>query len=167
MNFELKEIGPQEFDKIQSLAHLIWPETFAEILSAEQMAYMLEMMYKPASLAKQQSNGCIFLLALANGVEVGFASYELNYKKTGKTKIHKLYLLPETQGKGFGRKMIEKIAEIAITNQNTSLILNVNRYNKAYEFYLKTGFIKTGEEDIDIGNGFLMEDFILEKNLIG
>jgi ribosomal protein S18 acetylase RimI-like enzyme len=94
-----------------------------------------------------------------------FASYEFNYKGEPKTKIHKIYILPETQGKGIGKKLLDYIVEKAKENRNTILSLNVNRYNSAYEFYVKIGFEKKGEEDINIGNGYLMEDYIMEKQL--
>ena len=74
-------------------------------------------------------------------------------------------ILPASQGKGVGAALINSIGEIAIENKNESLLLNVNRYNKAVGFYEKVGFKVVGNEDIDIGDGFLMEDFIMEKVL--
>ncbi len=163
MNVDFVEIGTEQIPAIQSLANVIWPPTFSAIISSTQLSYMLNMMYSEDSLTRQMNSGSVFLLAMEGEKEVGFASYELNYKGTSKTKIHKLYLLPETQGKGYGRKMIDHIAAIAKENEQTAITLNVNRFNTAYSFYLKTGFVKTAEEDIDIGQGYLMEDFVLEK----
>ena len=73
--------------------------------------------------------------------------------------------MPQAQGKGIGALMLDKITGIALQNGNTIVQLNVNRYNKAVKFYEKAGFVKTGEEDINIGNGYLMEDYIMEKKL--
>lgn len=107
-----------------------------------------------------------YLLAGDSGEYVGYTSYELNYKETTTTKIHKIYILPSMQGKGVGRFLIEAVEEIARQNENNGLSLNVNRFNKALDFYKRVGFEIIRSEDIDIGNGFLMEDFVLNKKLI-
>jgi diamine N-acetyltransferase len=150
---------------VQQLAHRIWPDTFEKILSAEQIDYMLDMMYSIASLEKQLQSNRAFLLVKDDNHFVGFASYELNCDHSNKTKIHKLYVLPETQGKGVGRQLIDFISDIALANQNPTLILTVNKYNKAKDFYLKNGFEITDEAVFDIGNGYVMDDYIMEKKL--
>lgn len=152
--------------EISRIAHETWPNTFGEILSEKQIAYMLDWMYSIPSLESQiKEKGHVFLLAKDPDGYLGYASYELNYKKEAKTKIHKIYLLPVSQGKGVGATLINKIGQIALENNNESLLLNVNRYNKAVGFYEKVGFKVIGNENIDIGDGFLMEDFIMEKTL--
>jgi ribosomal protein S18 acetylase RimI-like enzyme len=93
----------------------------------------------------------------------GFASYEINCKDLPTTKIHKLYVLPQAQGKGVGKKLIDTICEIARKNNNQTLSLNVYRENPAIDFYEKIGFKKVNEVDIDVGNGFTMNDFVMEK----
>ena len=123
------------------------------------------MMYSLAAITEQIAiKGHHFLLLSEDDKYLGFASYELNYL-SGITKLHKLYVLPETQGKGAGRLLMTKIEEAAASNNNDKVSLNVNRYNPAINFYLKNGYTKAGEEDINIGNGYLMEDFIMEKTV--
>jgi ribosomal protein S18 acetylase RimI-like enzyme len=73
--------------------------------------------------------------------------------------------LPETQGKGIGKKVIEKIEKLALENHSTALSLNVNRFNSALNFYKKTGFEIINEVNIDIGKGYLMEDYVMTKKL--
>ncbi|NDV79532.1 GNAT family N-acetyltransferase [Dysgonomonas sp. 511] len=148
---------------IRTLADEVWPETFKELLSPEQIAYMIEMMYSELSLEKQMAEGHQYLLAKKDGEYLGYVSYELNYKGTGYTKIHKIYVLPAGQGTGVGRLFIETVSGIAKENNNTGVSLNVNRYNKAINFYRRMGFEIAGSEDIDIGNNFLMEDYIMNK----
>ncbi|GAB4019032.1 GNAT family N-acetyltransferase [Spirosoma koreense] len=153
---------------IQDIARRTWPDTFGEILSPSQIDYMLEMMYSTEALTAQiASKGHVFLLAQETDSRnyLGYISYELNYKGEPLTKIHKIYLLPASQGKGVGRLLIERVAEVATQHANVRLGLNVNRYNKAIQFYERIGFSVVGTEDIDIGDGFLMEDFIMEKRL--
>lgn len=155
-----------DYNTVRKIAEQTWPKTYGHILSPEQIDYMFDMMYNINALKEQaDSKGHHFILAEEDGIPLGFASYEFNYGGEPKTKIHKIYILPETQGKGIGKKQLDYIALQAIENQNTILSLNVNRYNTAYEFYVKIGFEKKGEEDINIGNGYLMEDYIMEKQL--
>ncbi|SOD80182.1 GNAT family N-acetyltransferase [Spirosoma fluviale] len=153
---------------IREIAHQTWPSTFGEILSAEQIAYMLDMMYSMDALKRQvHEKNHVFLLAqeAESQAYLGFTSYEFDYKGLLKTKIHKIYLLPASQGKGVGKLLINRVAKIAWTHGNATLSLNVNKYNKAIQFYERMGFSTVDTETIDIGNGFLMEDYVMEKPL--
>ena len=104
-----------------------------------------------------------FILIKENEVAVGFADYELQYKNDAVTRIHKIYVLPETQGKGFGKKMIQYIENKALEAKNIKLSLNVNRFNKAKDFYESQGFKIAFEEDVELDFGYLMEDYRMEK----
>lgn len=149
---------------IQKLAYEIWPKTYGGILSDGQIAYMLELMYSIASLEKQLETRP-FLLVEDEGHFIGFASYELHVGGSAATKIHKIYVLPQIQGKGIGRQLIDHIARIALSHQDTTLQLTVNKNNKARDFYEKVGFAVTQEAVFDIGNGYVMDDYIMEKSL--
>lgn len=163
---DIKEANSRDFPVIRDIAHRTWPHTFGSILSPEQIAYMLEWMYSLPSLQEQlEKKGHRFLLAKAEDQVLGFASLEHNYKQEKLTKIHKLYVLPNTHGKGIGKALINRIKELAVEKSNTVLTLNVNRYNAAVNFYQHLGFRIVGEENISIGEGFLMEDYIMEKAL--
>lgn len=159
------EATKEEIFIIKSLSDRIWPSTFRDILSQEQIAYMMEIMYSKVSLEKQMDEGHHYILIEDGGEYLGYLSYELNYKGSDITKIHKIYILPSIQGKGLGRYFIEETGKIAAANNNNELSLNVNRFNKAIDFYKKVGFEVVGSEDIDIGNGFLMEDYIMNKRI--
>ncbi|HEY8938188.1 MAG TPA: GNAT family N-acetyltransferase [Cyclobacteriaceae bacterium] len=156
----------KHFPIIQRIAHATWPATFGSILSPKQIDYMLEMMYSTSALINQTTvKKHVFLLAEENGDYLGYLSYELNYKGLSKTKIHKIYIHPSAQGKGIGKLLIKKAEDIARKNQSAILSLNVNRDNKAVKFYEGQGFVIVGKEDIDIGEGFLMEDYMMDKVL--
>ncbi|MEN5234286.1 GNAT family N-acetyltransferase [Sphingobacterium faecium] len=156
-----------DYPIIQKIAHETWPDTFGLILSGEQISYMLDMMYSIHALSEQTTNkGHQFLIVKDEIKHLGYASYELNYKGLSKTKIHKIYILPESQGKGVGKLLMKTITDIAMKNKNHSLSLNVNRDNSAIDFYKGIGFEKVGEENIDIGDGFIMEDAIMEKKIV-
>jgi ribosomal protein S18 acetylase RimI-like enzyme len=161
----IHEASPLEIEIIQSLIQRIWKPTYREILSDDQMEYMLARMYDPLTLHSQMDQGHKFLLLHEDNSPVGFAGFQLNYPEPGICKLHKLYLLPETQGKGLGKMLIHEVIEQAIQEGQQSLLLNVNRNNKAFDFYKRYGFEIRGEEDIDIGGGYFMNDYIMEYNL--
>jgi len=163
---ELITASQVHLPEIKRIAYETWPATFGAILSEKQIAYMLDWMYSIPSLTSQiEEKGHVFILAQEGDEYLGYVSYELNYNGLPKTKIHKIYLLPASQGKGVGALLINHVGEIATENQNKALLLNVNRYNKAVGFYEKMGFNIVGNETIDIGDGFLMDDFMMEKPL--
>ena len=154
-----------DFSTITSIAQRTWPSTFAEILSPEQIAYMLDMMYSEAALQEQVSKkGHRFLLLKEEEEAVAYASYEIDYLP-GKAKIHKLYCLPETQGKGYGKALIFAVADLARQDRQQRLRLDVNYQNKAVGFYHYLGFETVDRIDTNIGNGYLMEDYVMEMEL--
>lgn len=155
-----------DFATIKNLAYQIWPPTYSNILSQQQLEYMLELFYDEKALQKNVIENHQFILIRENGVEVGFADYELHYKKEPTTRIHKIYVLPETQGKGYGKKMIQYIENKALEAYDIKLSLNVNRFNKAKYFYESQGFRIAFEEDVELDFGYLMEDFRMEKGLV-
>jgi ribosomal protein S18 acetylase RimI-like enzyme len=73
--------------------------------------------------------------------------------------------MPQSQGKGTGKFVINEILKAIIIKGGKALQLNVNRNNRAKEFYEKLGFTIIREEDNDIGNGYLMNDYVMEKKI--
>lgn len=153
-----------ELVMVEQLARQIWPVAYGKILSGEQIAYMLQLIYSQAALRRQlQEEKQQFILAQWEGEVVGYASWS-PVQEPGVYKLHKLYVLPSCQGKGIGIQMIRFIID-HLPPAATSLRLNVNRYNPARHFYEKHGFTIIAEEDIPIGEGYFMNDFVMEKKL--
>lgn len=150
------------FSEVRAIAREVWPIAYGAILSKEQLDYMMDMMYSVPALQKQFEGGHHFIVAIDDEIPVGFASYEFNYNGTSKTKIHKIYILSTQQGKGTGRIMIDYIKESAKKNNQEALVLNVNKNNVAQHFYKKLGFTISYDEVIDIGQGYVMDDFVME-----
>ncbi len=164
---EIHEAGNEHYSLIHDIAHQTWPHTFSNFISKEQISYMMGMLYSVAALRKQvEESGHIFILAKYETGYLGFASYEINFQNSAMTKIQKIYILPAAQGKGVGKQLIHRISEIAQQNNNPELTLNVNKHNPAIQFYLHLGFQKVAEVNIPIGNGFVMEDYIMNKPLL-
>ena len=153
-----------DIENIMKLAAATWYPSYGDILSKNQIDYMLDLFYSREALTNQMESGHYFLILSDNGQDVGFASFEPHYKQDV-TKLHKLYILPQQQGSGGGRLLISAIESHASANADKTIMLNVNRYNKAVNFYHKNGFEITGTEDINIGQGYLMEDYTMAKNL--
>jgi ribosomal protein S18 acetylase RimI-like enzyme len=104
-----------------------------------------------------------FVLVYEDEEPVAFASYSLI--QPGVFKLHKLYVLNAAQGKGIGQSLLDALTKTMRAMNGRTLRLNVNRYNSARKFYEKLGFVVTGEEDIDIGNGYFMNDYVMEKSI--
>lgn len=149
---------------IRDITFRVWPETYRSILSQGQIDYMLDMMYSETALKRQMSDGHVFLIANDEMGAAGFSSYQ-NKNEPALVKIHKLYILPSRQGKGWGRILIDEMAKRARSKGAIALELNVNRHNPALDFYRRLGFAVVREEDIDIGNGYLMNDYVMRLEL--
>lgn len=162
--FEIKKAGIDDISLIRELTFRVWPQTYASILSQAQIDYMLKMMYSEASLKKQMTEGrCQFIIVYENGNPVGFASY--NEEEPRKWKLNKIYVLQNQQGKGTGKYVINYIIEEIKKLNARSLFLQVNRHNNAKTFYEKLGFTEIDFINLDIGNGYFMNDYIMEKKL--
>jgi diamine N-acetyltransferase len=161
----ISKVTVADLKTITEIAHKTWPLTYGEILSPAQLTYMLDAFYSDAALRTNIENGHEFLLAEEADTALGFTSFEHQYQNTASTKIHKIYILPETQGKGIGKLLIDAIEQLAVTNESKSLLLNVNRFNKALTFYQKLGFKIIEEIDIELEFGYLMEDYVMEKKI--
>ncbi|MEO6818098.1 MAG: GNAT family N-acetyltransferase [Ginsengibacter sp.] len=153
-------------DVIHHLAHKIWPTAYGDILSKTQLQYMLEKFYNYSSLQNQlETLKHSFILVKNENEFVAFASYSSQIKSKGVFRLNKLYVLPSEQGKHVGKQMLDHIIDEIKKEAATSIQLNVNRFNKAIHFYKKQGFEIVREENIDIGEGYLMNDWIMEKKI--
>jgi ribosomal protein S18 acetylase RimI-like enzyme len=161
------QVNADAIPSIKKIANLTWQVTYKEILSAEQMDYMLHLFYDEDALQKQIAQGHQFILAVENNEDVGFASYSLKENEEDVIyKLDKIYVHPNQQGKSIGKILLNYIINDIKTKNAFGLELNVNRHNRALHFYQKNGFEIIKEEDIDIGNGYFMNDYVMLKKLI-
>lgn len=153
-----------DIPKIRQMAEAVFPETYKNILSGEQIRYMMDMMYSEMALKRQMTvDNNTFHLCEGRGY--------VSFRYVGKTEdcsdlfhIEKLYVLPEFQGLGVGRELMETVINaVRKTSNGTARIeLNVNRYNnKAVSFYEHMGMRRDRRGDFPIGNGFFMNDYIM------
>lgn len=161
MQFNFINATEAHLPVVHKLAHSIWPAAFKNILAEEQITYMLEWMYSIPSLKQQMRAGHHFLLVKKEKY-YGYCSYQHMDRMT---KLHKLYILPEMQGRGIGSALLSEVIKRAKEKGHAALQLNVNRFNKAVAFYQKSGFLVLRKEDHSIGNGFFMNDYVMELPL--
>lgn len=158
---EIHNVGMEAIPLIQQLTAEVWPQTYAEVLTEDQIAYMLNMMYSEDALMQQMQSGHQFLIADYLGEPVGFASYS-STEKEKQFKLHKLYVITTVQKTGAGKALVWYVMDEVKKLGGNHLILQVNRHNtNAIGFYERMGFTKEQEADFDIGNGFYMNDYVM------
>lgn len=163
LNISIRKATKGDIPIIHQLAHAIWHSAYSKILSAHQLKYMLELMYSEASLQKQFNEGHNFLILEENKKPIAFADY--NQLKDDVYKLQKIYVLPDQQGKSIGKMLINDVIEKVKAKGASALMLNVNRHNKAKQFYEHLGFTVISEEDIDIGEGYFMNDYVMKLDI--
>ena len=151
---------------VQDLAQRIWRVHYPGIITVEQIDYMLARGYAASELLRfLQTPGAGLALARIDDAAIGFAAW-YRHAQPATTKLDKLYVLPEHHGRGIGRRLIAHVEAAARADGATRLVLNVNRHNRgAIAAYLRCGFVVHDEVVVDIGNGFVMDDYVMAKGL--
>ena len=161
----IRQATPDDCALIYELAVPAWKVAYSEILSREQMDYMLKMMYSEESLKRQMLEGHMFFIVLCDDVPAGFISFHPQGEDL--YILEKLYIHPHWQGLGAGRCLVQKaeeyIRKLHPADRRILFELNVNRNNKAVDFYTRLGFRIDREVNEDIGNGFYKNDYIMRK----
>lgn len=162
----IREANLNDVATIREIANQTWWPTYGPILSAEKITYMLGMFYSEEKIASQIANSeQSFLVLVEDDQPVAFAAYWPREEDPEIYKLHKLYCLPQTQGKGYGKILISAVEAKVIAAGKGMLDVNVNRFNKALGFYEKMGFKVVYAEDIAIGS-YWMNDFVMRKSLV-
>ncbi len=147
---------------ISALAETIWRHHYADIISPEQIDYMLAQRYQPELIKEQVLNPEIWWRKLVlDGMIVGFSCC-MRTHKPGELKIDKLYIHGDHQRKGYGALLVANAIEIMRKNNLQSLILTINKQNQtAILAYQQYGFEITDDSVVDIGDGFTMNDYLM------
>ena len=154
----IERLAKNELELIRSMAHEIWPICFKDMISQEQIKYMLEWMYNLNHLEENFVKGHVFIVLREQEENIGFASFEIRNEKSC-IRLHKLYVNPKQHHKGSGRKLLEYIYGVGREYKLNVLDLFVNRTNPAVNFYQKIGYEIIESIDLDIGNGYFMNDY--------
>jgi GNAT superfamily N-acetyltransferase len=160
----IREASLDDISLINGIASVVWPATYSNMMSGEQLNYMFNMMYSPDSIRTQMTEKKhSYFILFEDDVAKGYLS--VHTVDSTILYIEKIYVLPTAQGKGFGAMLIDRAEEFAETLSLNSLKLNVNRDNKSRYFYEHLGFEIVSQRDLHIGCGFYMNDYIMEKQL--
>ncbi len=160
--FSIRKATTDDIALIRRMAEVVFPHTYAEILSVEQVDYMMEWMYSAESLRRQMTEGRhIYYVAFDGDKAVGY----LSIQPEGEDVFHlqKIYVMPQYQGRHLGRLLFEHAIGVIkeLHPKPCEMRLNVNRHNKALHFYERMGMKKVAEGDFPIGNGYFMNDYIM------
>jgi len=148
---------------LRDLAERTWRSSYADILTTEQMDYMLGWMYAPEQISRELRDGVVWEIAESEGAPMAFLSVTL---EGDEAKLNKLYVLPEHQGRGIGSVLLRHIESLVASRGAWSIWLQVNKQNeRARRAYEHAGYRVERAAVFDIGGGFVMDDFILRREL--
>lgn len=157
-------LAERDIDAVIELAGVIWRHHYPGIISMEQIDYMLAQRYTPAIIRTQMQSGSAWWdQALLDGRMIGYAQYELHGSSV---KLDKLYVHQDFQRSGYGSRMLAHVEDAARRRGADAVRLNVNKHNlKSIAAYRKNGYEVVETVVIDIGGGYVMDDYIMQKNL--
>ncbi len=175
MKIETRRASTEDIEIISKLADIAFRHTYRDILSSDQIDYMMDWMYSEVSLRAQMTERAnVFFIMSADGRDIGYASFERHTNPPADLEgrivfnLQKLYVLPEYQRCSCGSRLLELVEErmrFFVGVSPATHELNVNRRNPAVGFYRKHGLAVNREGDFPIGNGYYMNDYIMRKDL--
>lgn len=162
----LDPLQATDFGLLAELASGIWRTHYTPIIGADQVEYMLRGRYTPERLEAYLGADDRWLRILrVKGEPAGYCSYALGPAAT-EMKLQELYLQDSSRGKGLGGFLLRHVEAEARRHGRHTLWLTVNRHNEgSIEFYRRAGFTVREEKRFDIGGGFVMDDYVMEKPL--
>ena len=166
--YRILRAGIDDIMHIHDMAEIVFRHTYKDILSPEQMEYMMDWMYSPENLQKQLEDGHVYHIAFRDNVPCGYVSVQPDgINEEGRLRYHlqKIYVLPNFQRRGIGDALFSHAEDYIRASYSSPwhLRLNVNRANSAQGFYRRRGLTIEETGDFDIGNGFFMNDYIMGK----
>lgn len=141
-----KRITLDDLDLLQSLSKEIWFDTYQHILSSQQITYMLDKFFNATELVRLN-----YYFIIDEDV-VGFFAY----MESESIELSKLYIKKDYQKKGYAKAVIHHLKR-----KLKPIKLTVNKYNPSLHFYLHLGFQIVDEVIVDIGSGYVMDDYVL------
>lgn len=163
---KFESVAEAELPAVARLAEIIWRACYPGIITAEQIDYMLPRMYGLDVMAAELRCGIRYDRLLLAGDFVAFAAYGPE-QEAGVFKLHKLYLHPDWHGRGLGSRLLQHCQREACRLGANRLVLNVNKNNtKAIAAYQRNGYRVVDSVVTDIGGGFVMDDYIMARDLV-
>ncbi|MFC5449356.1 GNAT family N-acetyltransferase [Paenibacillus aestuarii] len=153
-----------EISEVARLAAEIWREYYVSLITIEQIDYMVDKFQSIAAISDQiRQQGYHYYLIQHDGSAVGYMSVK---QEAGKMFLSKFYVAKEHRGRGVASQAMAFLEQLGKEQNASHIWLTVNRYNaSSIAVYEKKGFKTVREQVADIGNGFVMDDFIMEKEI--
>lgn len=166
MNISLVKVeSSSDIATIVALAREIWHQHFTPIIGTPQVEYMLEKFQSVEAISTQLETGMEYYIATLDKKPVGYTGL-LPDIENNTMMISKIYLRENNRRAGIGTHLLNFIENECKDRELGKIWLTVNRFNHApIEWYSKKGFKTVDEVKMDIGNGFFMDDYIMEKQL--
>lgn len=150
-----------------ALAETIWRQHFTPIIGLSQVEYMLEKFQSVTAIQQQLQSGWQYFLAVLDAQAIGYAGLVAD-RAAGRLMLSKLYVKQSARGRGVGRQLLQFIEQKCRSEGFKTLWLTVNRHNSGpIAFYQQAGFVTVDEVVKDIGAGYVMDDFVMEKTIMG
>lgn len=147
------------------LAHKIWNQHYVPIIGQDQVDYMLGKFQDFEAISNQIKNGYEYFVIFNQNIPSGYLALVPN-QNDKKLMISKIYVDSDFRGLGLGSKLMEFTLETAKEGTFECVWLTVNKNNiKTIEWYKSKGFIIKQKIEMDIGNGFIMDDYLMELYL--
>jgi len=148
---------------IEQLANTIWHEHFTAIIGSRQVNYMLAKFQSQKAINAQLQQGYSYFLMMNNKTAFGYMATQVDNKQLF---LSKFYICSTQRNQGYGKKALLFIEQLAKQSALNKISLTVNKdNNSAIQIYKKLGFTHCGTQVKDIGNHFVMDDYLMEKTL--
>ena len=160
----LDTLVESDFAIVARLADTIWRAHYASMISMAQIDYMLDGRYVPERMRQYLDSDQRWMWVLrVDGEPAGYCSCSLD---DDAMKLEQLYLLSTHKGQGLGGAMLRHVEAQARALGRSRLYLTVNKGNTdSVAIYRKSGFVVREEAVFDIGTGYVMDDYVMEKQL--
>ncbi len=162
MPLTFRTASPTDIPLLRELASRIWRTCYPGVITPDQIEYMLGWMYSEEMIASELSRGVLWEVALLDEVPAGYLA--LTFHGASAAELNKIYLLPDLHGQGLGQAMIARAVLHVAARGSAELRLRVNKGNaRALRSYARAGFHIVESLTVEIGGGFVMDDFILSR----
>ena len=163
MDINFVEVEDNQIDELYELAKEIWTEHYLPIIGQEQIDYMLEKFQSKSAVLQQKTIGYKYFLIKENAKNCGYIAVQ---PQEDLLFLSKFYIHKDYRGKGLGRKSYDFVAKLAKRLNLPKIKLTVNKFNdNSVAVYKKLGFVLVDSIVSDIGNGFVMDDFVFEHSV--
>jgi ribosomal protein S18 acetylase RimI-like enzyme len=166
MTAPIQPLRPEDIPELVQLARAIWYQHYPSIITVEQIEYMLAQRYGPDLIQSQLEDPRYWWSKLVvDGRIAAFSACELS-GEPGELKLDKLYVSRDFQRRGYGTQLLRHVEEIARQQHCHTVYLQVNKQNtNAIAAYGRNGYVIRESATFDIGNGFIMDDYVMAKRI--